>query len=263
MALLDEFVEELDQLRALVAEHGHQRIRTRRFRELARRVVELWSRTRRELERWHVHEGDALEQIQERTAWVLGATQTSAEVREALRVLQEMATLTEDRLVRPYRESIWWDFRSGYAILSVDERPLIDEAFRCYRIQCYRAAIVLIWGAAESRLRRFIVRRMGLSTFNSHSIAVCNAKVRPFAQFKQLYAPTVEAELEAIPDAHLLAVLLHSGDLDITQYGMLAECLNQRHVCGHPGLYVPGKHKCLAQAEDVFSIVIENPRFPP
>jgi len=262
MPLLDDFVERLDAIRGVVGNHPRMRIRTLEFRGDARQLVELWHSTRREIERWALHRRDDLDAVQKHTAWLLAATEESPETKQVRNVLREVATTTEERIVRPYRESTWWDYREGYDRLSDQERPLFDEALRCYGIGCFRAAIVMLWGAAAARLRAHVVQHMGLPEFNKRSRAVAQARHPPFSNLRRAYEADVPAELDLVPDAHILAVLLYKGPLDTTEYRALSECLELRHSCGHPGLYTPGKNKCLAQVDDILNVVIANQKFP-
>ena len=263
MPLLEDFVVRLDRVRQVVREHAASRIGTVTFRDAVADLGRHWKLTREEVARWGIFSPPALDYIEKRIAWLSTEIQRLPGIEEVRVVIQEARHKVDESLIPTYEASLWCQFRDGYDSLLADERPLFDEAFRCMPVECYRAAILLMWAVAAARLRQFISGKMGWARFNAASKGVQAATTAYFKAFTRPYSAATQAELSLVPDAHILVVLLHESTLDATEYAALQECLERRHTCGHPGRYSPGLHKCLSQAEDVFSTVIQNPRLRP
>lgn len=178
-------------------------------------------------------------------------------------MILETTSKFDQALIPAYHDSLWQQFGTGYDSLLYDERPLFDEAFRCVNVECYRAAILLMWAVAASRIRLFVVKSMGWPRFNAASQGVQASQAGHFRAFNRPYTAATPAELALVPDAHILAVLLHESAIDSSEFAALRECLDRRNICGHPGRYNPGSFKVLSQADDVFNIVTMNPRLTP
>jgi len=81
----------------------------------------------------------------------------------------------------------------------------LDEAERCFKAECYRAAIVMLWCAASARLNEDI-ERLGAAGF-----------------------------LESDRDSHMLHVCLERiGILTKKRSNTLRRCLGDRNNCAHP-----------------------------
>jgi hypothetical protein len=62
-------------------------------------------------------------------------------------------------------------------LATTDERDFLDEAIKCYEVQAYRAAIVMVWILAMDHLQEFILRHH-LGSFNIELAKVKDKRVK-------------------------------------------------------------------------------------
>jgi hypothetical protein len=124
-------------------------------------------------------------------------------------------------------------------VVSPEEGVYVEEAARCVTVECYRAAIIMLWAAAVARIHGAIVR-LG---FGAYSKAVDGATSKAGAPFNRVKAGakiTSLPELQRSRDADLLVVGMDLFRYDLQSYQELDRLLGQRNDCAHPGMNRPG-----------------------
>jgi hypothetical protein len=123
-------------------------------------------------------------------------------------------------------------------------RGYVDEAIKCLSVRALRAAVVFLWtGAIRSLQQRALDEG---ATKVQQSIAVHDPKARPVSRLD---------DFAYVKDVIQLRAFQTMGLVDKSEAGVLAEGLDLRNKCGHPGKYRPREKKVEAFIEDIVGIV--------
>ncbi len=123
--------------------------------------------------------------------------------------------------------------------LTLEESVYVSEAGRCVTVECYRAAIIMLWAAAIARIHETIMNH-GFDRFNK-SVDVATAKTKhPFKRINSGARITSLPELQQSRDSDLLIVGMVFFQYDLQCYQELDRLLGQRNDCAHPGMNNPG-----------------------
>jgi hypothetical protein len=129
-----------------------------------------------------------------------------------------------------------------------DVRNYLTEALRCLQVGALRACVVFVWTAGIRTIQA------GAMTKGSSAVTSALQKHDPKARAVK----SIE-DFAYVKDVITLLAARDLGILDKPQKDTLAEALNLRNHCGHPGKYRPGVKKVSAFVEDVTSIVFAKP----
>lgn len=123
--------------------------------------------------------------------------------------------------------------------LTADEITYVEEAARCVTVQCYRAAIIMLWTAAISRIHNAVVR-LGFDSFNKAVDATTSKKGNPFNRVKETAKLSSFPELQRSRDADLIVIGMELFSYDLQTYQELDRLLGIRNDSAHPGAARPG-----------------------
>ena len=141
-----------------------------------------------------------------------------------------------------------------------DEKDYLDEAAKCARQNCLRAAIILGWCAAMNRMHRKISEE-GFSNFNR---ATRDMKARTYGRFKRFnkeYRINSISELREVFDTDILWVLEFLGHIDSNEHQRLRYCFLLRNNSAHPGEAPITGENLYSFYSDIMRIVLKNKRF--
>ncbi len=236
---------------------------SRAFHAAETRLEETWQNATKTLPRWGIIRPNGMTAVSEALSPILDSrSQQRAVVSELAQHTRDAIDTVRRRFFIPYTKTPWYEFREQYDLLTEAEAWLFDEAFRAHMAECYRAAIILVWGAATYHLREYIEQRMSLPQFNSSSAGLVNAQGSfIYKRFNKQQIADTRAELDNVPDAHIMATLLYAGILTSEQYEILDECRTRRNRCAHPGITGAVKWESLFHSKHILQVVFENPKF--
>jgi hypothetical protein len=143
--------------------------------------------------------------------------------------------------------------------VSPEEQAYVEEAARCVTVECYRAAIIMLWAAAAARIHGAVMNR-GFDGFNKAVDAASSKKGSPFNRVRQSAKITSLPELQRSRDADLLIVGMELFGYDLQAYQELDRLLGQRNDCAHPGMNHPGALDVQQFAAKLRSLVFEAVR---
>ena len=123
--------------------------------------------------------------------------------------------------------------------LTPEESTYVEEAARCLTVQCFRAAIIMLWAAAIARLHGAVVKR-GFDSFNKAVDVTVARKGAPFNKAKDSAKLSSLPELQRSKDSDLLIIGMELFNLDLQAYQELDRLLGIRNDCAHPGMNQPG-----------------------
>lgn len=129
-------------------------------------------------------------------------------------------------------------------ITDADTRNYLEEGLKCLKVGALRACTVFLWVAAIRTIQASMMTKGGGSV--TAALQKHDPKARPIKSLD---------DFAHVKDATALLAAKELGILDKNQKDTLAEALNIRNRCGHPGKYRPGVKKVSAFIEDITSIV--------
>lgn len=144
--------------------------------------------------------------------------------------------------------------------LSDDEKTYYDEAFRAAESECYKAAIVMIWCGAISRIQTKIYKE-GLTRFNSSSITAKGVNTGLLKHFNKEFNLQHQTELPFIADRDLILVVSCMVALETGNTEALLNALETRNNCGHPSGYKVEEIHFLHFGTEVFNLILNNSKF--
>jgi hypothetical protein len=128
------------------------------------------------------------------------------------------------------------------------ERKFLAEALKCYKVEAYRAVVIMTWNLAYDHLLRWILAdpaRAG--TFNSRIIGVVGAKKGTGLVMAK------REDFEELTERNVVDIsgpILPSGNIKT----ILMEQLNRRNLAAHPTLVDIER----PQADDTISTLVNN-----
>lgn len=136
----------------------------------------------------------------------------------------------------------------------------LEEAIVCTEQNCARAAVVLAWCAAATKIQDKLAS-LGLPRLESEFDKMRLDTGLLFRSFTKVYKFSSTPDIQEVPDAHLVLLCRFLGWLDDGQYKQLKGCIDLRNACGHPGEYQPDAVKLQAYFSDLVQLVFSNPPF--
>lgn len=138
-----------------------------------------------------------------------------------------------------------------------EEEVYVREAARCVTVECYRAAIIMIWAAGVARMHAAVMNR-GFADYNSAVDSLAAKKGAPFNRIKQSAKITSLPELQRARDADLLIVGMELFGYDLQTYQELDRLLGLRNDCAHPGMNHPGALDVQQYATKARSLIFDK-----
>jgi len=119
-----------------------------------------------------------------------------------------------------------------------EEVHYVDEASRCLTLQCFRAAIIMLWSAAIARLHRAI-ETLGFAAFNAASAAASSRGGGPFNRLTKSLSITSLPELQRTRDFDIIVIGMELWKYDLQTFQELDRLLGTRNDSAHPGTLQP------------------------
>jgi hypothetical protein len=141
-----------------------------------------------------------------------------------------------------------------------EENNYLKEALACLENNFLKAAIVLGWCAAISRIHKLLEQK-GFQTFNDTSLNLTNQISGRFKRFSKKFNINSLSELQEIFDSDILWILEGMNLIDSNQHTRLKSCFDMRCHSAHPGEAPITEFNCLSFFSDLVEIVLNNNKF--
>jgi len=128
------------------------------------------------------------------------------------------------------------------------EKNFLGEAIKCYRIEAYRACVVMTWNLAYSHLLHWIsndAKRLG--EFNA-GIA------RRYPKKPPITIASYDEFLEELKESEVIEICSTAGIINSTVIRILKEKLGKRNTAAHPSAVLIVQ----SQADDVVTDLVNN-----
>ncbi len=131
-------------------------------------------------------------------------------------------------------------------VLDSSEEEFLDEAINCYRVEAYRAFIILVWIVAVDHLQKYIFANQ-LQDFNSALAKNPDKKVRKIVNYD---------DFSDLPESKLIELSRSANIISNDVHKLLDEKLGTRNSAAHPsGIKISG-HKATEFALDLIDNVL-------
>ena len=121
--------------------------------------------------------------------------------------------------------------------VSTDEQGYLEESARCLSSKCNRAAIILLWAAAISRIHSAI-EKIGFNTYNLALDQTVQKKSSPFSRVSKSPIASLP-ELQRSRDFDLIVIGMELWKYDLQVFEELDRLLGIRNSAAHPGMLRP------------------------
>lgn len=121
--------------------------------------------------------------------------------------------------------------------VSPDEQTYLEEAARCLASRSNRAAIIMLWAAAISRLHQAI-EKVGFNAYNTALNQTAQKKGSPFNRVSKTPVASLP-ELQRCRDFDLIVVGMQLWKYDLQVFEELDRLLGIRNSAAHPGMLKP------------------------
>jgi hypothetical protein len=133
-------------------------------------------------------------------------------------------------------------------IPNVDERTFLTEALKCYRVEAYRACIVMTWNLAYSHL-------LGWVLADANRLASFNAAIsKRFPKMTALKINTYDDFLDELKESQVIEICNTASLFNSSIFKILKAKLDRRNMAAHPSSVVVVQ----SQADDVVTDLINN-----
>lgn len=126
------------------------------------------------------------------------------------------------------------------------ERAFLEEAIRCYRVEAYRAAIVMIWVLTMDHLQKYTYGNK-LAEFNAAIAAHSDKKMQPIVSYD---------DFSELKESRVIELLRSAGIISNDIRKVLDEKLGIRNSAGHPSGISFSDHKTTEFALDLIENVL-------
>jgi hypothetical protein len=131
---------------------------------------------------------------------------------------------------------------------NVAERAFLAEALKCYRIEAYRACIVMTWNLAYSHLLDWVLAdQTRLDRFNA-------AISRRYPKKTQLRVTSYDEFLDELKESEVLEICNTADLYNSNIFKILKDKLNRRNIVAHPSTVVVVQ----SQADDAVTDLVNN-----
>jgi hypothetical protein len=129
----------------------------------------------------------------------------------------------------------------------VAEKAFLQEAMKCYRVEAYRACIVMTWNLAFDHLRGWVLKDAGrLADFNT-------TIPKKFPKRGNYTVSTVE-HFDEFTESEFIEICYTAGVITKNLTEILREKLKRRNAAAHPSLVKVDQ----PQADDVVTDLVNN-----
>jgi hypothetical protein len=133
-------------------------------------------------------------------------------------------------------------------IPNVDERTFLTEALKCYRVEAYRACIVMTWNLAYGHLLDWILKDQArLDSFNA-------AISKRYQKMTQLKITKYDEFLDELKESQIIEICNTASLFNSNVFKILKEKLDKRNIAAHPSSVVVVQ----SQADDVVTELVNN-----
>lgn len=126
------------------------------------------------------------------------------------------------------------------------EKEFLEEAIRCYRVEAYRAAIVMIWTLTIDHLQKYTFGQR-LSDFNTAIAAHSDNKMRQIVNYD---------DFSEIKETRIIELMRSANIISNDVRKILDEKLGIRNSAGHPSGITFSGHKTTEFALDLIENVL-------
>jgi len=128
------------------------------------------------------------------------------------------------------------------------EKNFLAEAIKCYRVEAYRACVVMTWNLAYSHLLHWIVKdAKRLATFNA-------AIPKRYPKKVMLNVVNYDEFLDELKEAEVIEICNSAALVNGNMARLLREKLGKRNTAAHPASVVLVQ----SQADDVITDLVNN-----
>lgn len=128
------------------------------------------------------------------------------------------------------------------------EKNFLAEAIKCYRVEAYRACVVMTWNLAYSHLLHWIVK-------DAKRLAAFNATiVKRYPKKASLSIASYDEFLDELKEAEVIEICSSAGLVNGNVARLLREKLGKRNTAAHPASVVLVQ----SQADDVITDLVNN-----
>lgn len=130
----------------------------------------------------------------------------------------------------------------------LSEKSFLAEAIKCYRIEAYRACVVMTWNLAYGHLLNWILK-------DAQRLASFNASIsRRYPKKPALNIATYEDFLEELKESEVIEICSNAGLINSNITKILREKLGKRNTAAHPSSVIIVQ----SQADDVVTDLVNN-----
>jgi hypothetical protein len=133
-------------------------------------------------------------------------------------------------------------------IPNVDERTFLTEALKCYKVEAYRACIVMTWNLAYGHLLDWILKdQTRLDSFNA-------AISKRYQKMTQLKITKYDEFLDELKESQVIEICNTASLFNSNVFKILKEKLDKRNIAAHPSSVVVVQ----SQADDLVTDLVHN-----
>lgn len=131
---------------------------------------------------------------------------------------------------------------------NIGERAFLTEALKCYRIEAYRACVVMTWNLAYGHLLDWILQE--------HSRLDCfNATIsKRYPKLTQLKITKYDEFLDELKESQVIEICNTASLFNSNVFKILKEKLDKRNIAAHPSTVIVVQ----SQADDVVTDLVNN-----
>jgi hypothetical protein len=131
---------------------------------------------------------------------------------------------------------------------NIEERAFLQEALKCYRIEAYRACIVMTWNLAYAHLLDWILS-------DAQRLADFNARISVrYPSLKNVQISKYDDFTDELKERQVLEIASSAGLFNSSLFKILLGKLDRRNIVAHPSNVVVVQ----SQADDVITDLVNN-----
>jgi hypothetical protein len=133
-------------------------------------------------------------------------------------------------------------------IPNVDERTFLTEALKCYKVEAYRACVVMTWNLTYAHLLDWILKdQTRLDSFNA-------AISKRYPKMTTLKITKYDEFLDELKESQVIEICNTANLVNSNIFKILKEKLDKRNIAAHPSSVLVVQ----SQADDVVTDLINN-----
>jgi hypothetical protein len=133
-------------------------------------------------------------------------------------------------------------------IPNVDQRTFLTEALKCYKVEAYRACIIMTWNLADAHLLDWILSDQArLASFNA-------AISKRYQKMTTLKITKYDEFLDELKESQVIEICNSTSLFNSNIFKILKDKLDRRNIAAHPSSVVVVQ----SQADDVVTDLVNN-----